>query len=41
MSLAAFIRDYIEAGEDAKRRNEEFERQLKSRQKFRAPRRRR
>lgn len=41
MPVSAFIRDYVEASEDAKRRNEEFERQLKSRQKFRAPRRRR
>ena len=35
MPLADFIRDYIEAAEDAKNRNEEIEKQLKSRQRFR------
>lgn len=35
MPLADFIRDYIEAAEDAKKRNEEIEKQLKSRQRFR------
>lgn len=35
MPLADFIRDYIEAAEDAKKRNEEIQKQLKSRQRFR------
>ena len=35
MRLTIFIRDYMEAAEDAKRRNDEIERQLRSRQRFR------
>lgn len=35
MPVADFVRDYTEAAEDAKRRNEEIQKQLKSRQRFR------